>query len=79
VRAAVGLLIAGCGWILAHDHPAPSTVTRDCTGIGEERCGPSCCDGWHDYRCNLISHRCEFRPDPVEAVAPDSGRGYKGP
>ena len=58
--------LAGCGWILAHDPPVKPTLTADCSGLDEERCGADCCDGWHDFHCLGLTResagRCEYAP-----------------
>ena len=66
MKKALSLIVlacVGCAWIAAHDPSVHPPQTKDCSGLGEERCGvPSCCDAWNDYHCNPMSARCEWQP-----------------
>lgn len=67
--------LGACAWIEAHDPPATPTMTKDCTGLGEERCGINpCCDGWHGYHCSPSGY-CEWVPGTGFAPTPlDAGK-----
>ena len=67
------LLLPAAGAILAHAPPVKPTLTADCSGLGEEKCGRGgCCDGWHDYHCMPLQERCEYAPSV--GAARDAGK-----
>lgn len=70
----VFVAIAGCTWILAHDPPV-HTTSPDCRGVGEEKCGPACCDQEYGWHCNVFASpvRCEYAGEQTVGSARDGG------
>ena len=59
VGLCIGLLSCQA-WLDKHD-PLVHQTSKDCSGVDEEKCGASCCDGYLRQQCNVWANppRCE--------------------